>query len=478
MSVNTSYPGADRNSVTNQVAAIAAASLRRLPAGVNPPVVQTFDPNSQPIIQFGIYSSAGALSGVSEYIQDTLTPALQRVTGVADVSLDGAPSRQFQVLLSPDKLQFYNLTPSTVVNSISSTSINAPIGTITHQNSTLTFSTENVSGSINQIREVLVDSRRGIKVSDLGTVRDVPVSSDIARVNGIPVVLVSVQKTSDSNSIAVAASPILYRFCGFSFNLVSLLALIIAIGIAVDDSIVVAENVERYRVAGIGQKEAVLKGASEVFSAVVAASLSLLSVLVPVSFMGGFIGRYLQQFSLGLAAAVFFSLLEAVLFLTVRLAFTPADRPHTWKNFFANIPGLSEAFKWGFTNFRKPFGIVFALIGALILVFFKLYLFLFGLFIYPVLLGIGKYLLTLFLSFAEALTAMDSINTAAGKIEAYLLDQKEVVSVQTVVGGNARMLVGLVENRKRRSVFALSPVYRKALAPIRSCSCPAGRREL
>src|SRR5262249_23542487 len=107
--------------------------------------------------------------------------------------------------------------------------------------------------------------------------------------------------------IALSAAPVLFGLLGFTFNLVSLLALIVAIGIVVDDSIVVSENVERYRKLGFSQKESVLKGASEVFSAVVAASLSLLSVLLPVSFMGGQIGSYLQQFSLGLVAAVFFS---------------------------------------------------------------------------------------------------------------------------------------------------------------------------
>ena len=138
--------------------------------------------------------------------------------------------------------------------------------------------------------------------------------------------------------IALSAAPVLYKLAGFNFNQVSLLALIVAIGIVVDDSIVVAENVERYRQMGYGLKESVLKGASEVFSAVVAASLSLIAVLVPVSFIGGFVGRYLMQFSLGLAAAVFFSLLEAVLFLTVRLAYTPDAPPHSFIQTLVTAP--------------------------------------------------------------------------------------------------------------------------------------------
>jgi HAE1 family hydrophobic/amphiphilic exporter-1 len=399
-------PNSDRNAMVNQVATIIATVARRLPSGASTPVVQTFDPNSQPIMQFGISSNKESLDTVADYVNNTLGPELERLDGVANVSFDGAPSKQFQVLLNPDKLKYYGITPQQVVSGITNTSVNTPIGTIVRANSTLTFATQNIAEGIDNIRRAIVDSSRGITVDDIGSVRNTVVSQNIARVNGIPVVLVSLQRTTDSNSvkvadsvraaiekmnlpssykvvfsndttgpirasidstfrelimtlvvvafivllflgrlntafsvilaipIALAAAPILYQFLGFSFNLVSLLALIIAIGVVVDDSIVVAENVARYRAKGLGLKESVLKGASEVFSAIVAASLSLLAVLIPVSFVGGFIARYLMQFSLGLAAAVLFSLLEAILFLTVRLAYTPEGTPHTWIDFF------------------------------------------------------------------------------------------------------------------------------------------------
>ena len=158
--------------------------------------------------------------------------------------------------------------------------------------------------------------------------------------------------------IALSAAPVLYNLAGFTLNLVSMLAMIVAIGIVVDDSIVVAENVERYRVMGFSQKEAVLKGASEIFSAVVAATLSLLSVLIPVSFIGGIIGQFLRQFALGLAAAVAFSLLEAVLFLTVRLAYTPdSDRTLDWRD-LARAPACSANRCGGASGVGKLWGII------------------------------------------------------------------------------------------------------------------------
>src|SRR5208337_3463996 len=207
--------------------------------------------------------------------------------------------------------------------------------------------------------------------------------------------------------IALSASPVLYRMAGFSLNQVSLLALITAIGIVVDDSIVVSENVERYLAMGFSLKESVLRGASEVFSAVVAASLSLLSVLLPVSFIGGFIGAYIQQFSLGMAAAVAFSLLEAVLFLTVRLAYAPELKDLTWKDFLHSWIRLPESIRWGLKSWRKAAGIIGGLIAAaLILGFTHKTLYLLALVAYPVALGLVYYFGRIALSPRQSLTSL------------------------------------------------------------------------
>ena len=107
--------GVDRNGAANQVAALVSAATRRLPTGVNPPTVQTFDPNSQPIIQFGLSADGTNLTDVGGYVDNTLTPALERVSGVANIQVDGDPSSQFQVLLKPDRMRFYNLSPQQVI---------------------------------------------------------------------------------------------------------------------------------------------------------------------------------------------------------------------------------------------------------------------------------------------------------------------------------------------------------------------------
>ena len=132
-----------------------------------------------------------------------LTPLLVRVPGVANVQVDGGPSRQFQVLLNPDRLQSFNLTPQQVVGAIVGSAVNQPIGTINSHNNALTFATENIPADTVKVANTFVDPTRGIRVSDIAVVRDFPVSTNYARVNGKPVVLVSIQQTTSSNAVAV-----------------------------------------------------------------------------------------------------------------------------------------------------------------------------------------------------------------------------------------------------------------------------------
>ena len=118
--------------------------------------------------------------------------------------MDGGPSRQFEVS-QPRRLRYYNLSPSDVVNAITNSALQMPIGTIVKNNNALTFSTQNQPADIPQIAQTLVDSRRGIRVDQVASVWGGPLSSNYARVNGRPEVLMSVQKTTDANAVAVAA---------------------------------------------------------------------------------------------------------------------------------------------------------------------------------------------------------------------------------------------------------------------------------
>ena len=94
---------------------------------------------------------------------------------------------------------------------------------------------------------------------------------------------------------------------GFSINVLTLFGLVLAIGIVVDDAIVVVENVERHIDNGMKPREAAHRAMSEVSGPIVAITLVLSSVFVPLAFLGGVIGEFYRQFAVTIAAAVIIS---------------------------------------------------------------------------------------------------------------------------------------------------------------------------
>lgn len=119
---------------------------------------------------------------------------------------------------------------------------------------------------------------------------------------------------------SVLGSFIILYFAGFTLNIFTLLGLSLAIGIVVDDAIMVLENIIRHREMGKSRKEAALFGAREITFAAMAASVALVAIFLPIAFMEGIIGRFLFQFGVTLSAAVMISLLEALTLTPMRAA--------------------------------------------------------------------------------------------------------------------------------------------------------------
>lgn len=94
---------------------------------------------------------------------------------------------------------------------------------------------------------------------------------------------------------------------GFSINILTLLALVLATGLVVDDAIVVLENIQRHRAKGLGARAAAVLGTRQVFFAVVATTAVLISVFVPISFLPSTAGTLFREFGMVLAAAVVIS---------------------------------------------------------------------------------------------------------------------------------------------------------------------------
>ncbi|MDL5364269.1 efflux RND transporter permease subunit [Xanthomonas sp. NCPPB 2654] len=121
---------------------------------------------------------------------------------------------------------------------------------------------------------------------------------------------------------------VMYWF-GFSLNLITLLALSVVVGILVDDAIVEIENIVRHLRMGKPPLEAARDAAAEIGTAVIATSLTLAAVFVPVAFMPGIAGKFFREFGWTAATAVLFSLLVARLLTPMMAAYTLKAHPET-----------------------------------------------------------------------------------------------------------------------------------------------------
>jgi hydrophobe/amphiphile efflux-1 (HAE1) family protein len=117
---------------------------------------------------------------------------------------------------------------------------------------------------------------------------------------------------------SVVGTFIVLYFMGFTLNTFTLLGLSLAIGIVVDDAIMVLENIVRHREMGKSRLEASRQGATEITFAAMAATAAIIAIFLPIAFMKGLIGKYLYQFGVTLTVAVALSLLEALTLTPMR----------------------------------------------------------------------------------------------------------------------------------------------------------------
>jgi hydrophobe/amphiphile efflux-1 (HAE1) family protein len=117
---------------------------------------------------------------------------------------------------------------------------------------------------------------------------------------------------------SVMGSFIVLKYLNFTLNTFTLLGLSLAIGIVVDDAIMVLENIVRHNEMGKPKRRAALDGAFEIMFAAMAATAAIIAIFLPVAFMSGLIGRYFYQFGVTISVAVALSLLEAITLTPMR----------------------------------------------------------------------------------------------------------------------------------------------------------------
>ncbi len=223
-------------------------------------------------------------------------------------------------------------------------------------------------------------------------------------------------------------------FFGFTLNTFTLLGLSLAIGIVVDDAIMMLENIVRHAEGGEDKVTAALRGSEEITFAALAATLAIAAIFVPVIFMKGIIGKFFYQYGITVTVAVFLSLLEALTLTPMRCAqFLKVNHGENANRFMAKIDRFMafladkyrNSLEW-ILNLRGP-----VLLCAL--VFFLGSLALVG-FLRKELIPEQDQSLFLMTLQTPVGTSLMATNEDFKKAEVYLARQPEVLEVYTTIG--------------------------------------------
>lgn len=136
---------------------------------------------------------------------------------------------------------------------------------------------------------------------------------------------------------------------GFSINVLTLLAIVLATGLVVDDGIVVTENIFKKMELGMNKHRAALEGSKEIYFAVIATSITLAIVFLPIIFLEGFVGRLFREFGIVLAGAVLISAFVSLTLTPVLNIYMAKKNPHAHSWFYRK----TEPFFTGLENFYR-----------------------------------------------------------------------------------------------------------------------------
>ncbi len=375
---------ADANQATMDVQKKIDSIRGKLPSGAADPVVMKMDMNNMPILTMAL-SGDRPLNELYDIANDTVADRLQRVAGVAEVSVTGGVQREIQINVDKSKMEGFGLTLNQVINRLKSENLNDPSGRLDRPEAEYNLRVLGQYKSINEISQIQIPTSSGypVPLKEIAAVVDgFAEVRQHTRLNGKDAVGIQISKQSDASVVAVAqgakaelaalqkdlppdckivinndsadfvqkslngttstilegifctgiilflflrkwrptlivllsiptsllATIMMINFAGFTFNMMSLMGLALCIGILVDDSIVVLENIDRHWAMGKLPAQAALDGRSEIGMAAIAITLSDIVVFVPIAFMSGMVGQMFRQFGLTVVFATLFSL--------------------------------------------------------------------------------------------------------------------------------------------------------------------------
>lgn len=363
--------GIDIDEATNNVRDKLDMVRQSLPDGAGTPTIFKFNMEDMPIMLLSA-TAEESLPALDKILDDKLATPLARISGVGTVSVSGAPKREIQVFVDPNKIEAYGLTVEQISSALASENKNTPAGNIDIGSNTYAVRVEKEFKSANEMLNVVVGSFNGkpIYLKDVAIVNDGE-QERLQKVytNMVQGAMVTIQKQTDANAVKVSngikrelkkiqndlpsdvkvniiidgsenivntinslkdtilttffivmlvvfiflgrwratliivlsipislVASVIYLFAtGNTLNIISMSALTIAIGMVVDDAIVVLENITSQIDKKVKPKEAAVHATQEVSISVIASTLTMLAVFLPLTMVSGAVGAFFNQ---------------------------------------------------------------------------------------------------------------------------------------------------------------------------------------
>ena len=384
--------GTDLNEAADDIRNRLDRVRGRLPEEADAPVMFKFDATSFPIMGVGLEGDYDRVK-LREIAEHDLSQRLERVPGVAAVTVEGGLRRQIHVELSKEKIRALDLPVDRVVNLLRTENQNIPLGEIDEGDRTFLVRSQGQFASLKEISDLVVMTRTGVPVymRDIAEIKDSTEDfRSFTRINGKPGVRLRITKQSGTNTVEIATAvraeivkinrevpsitmtplddssifinrsihavqehaliggflvmaiiflflrnlratfivftsiPIsvigtfaLLYFNGYTLNTMTFGGLALGIGMIVDASIVVLENTFRHMEHGKDRMTASIDASEEVWSAILASTLTHIAVFVPLLFLTGVSSIMFKQLSIVVMFSLTMSLFVAVTIVPV-----------------------------------------------------------------------------------------------------------------------------------------------------------------
>ena len=400
--------GSDIDEALNDIRSFVDLLYDNLPDGVSRPMILKLNSSAMPIMVYG-FTADESYPGLDRIIEDNVVNVLNRIDGIGNITVSGAPERYVYIDLDPKQLDAYGIPLEMVGQAISANNLDLASGTVKMGKEQYQMRVKGEYIESSEIADIPVTTTytgKQVFVRDLATVRDTikDLSLD-EKINGKDGARLMITKQTGANTVEIArqvraqmeqiqktlppdikvteirdgseeiinainglSESIFYAllfvvlvvlvFLGnwrstviialtipislvtsfiyllladSSLNIISLASLTVAIGMVVDDAIVVLENITKHIERGENPREAAICATNEVWTSVIATTLVLVAVFVPLTMLPGMIGIFMKEMGWIITIVVCVSTTAAITLIPMLSSKMLKERPFFFK---------------------------------------------------------------------------------------------------------------------------------------------------